>query len=356
MSAKFRSGVLFGEEANQLLRYANENDFAIPAVNVINSQTVNSVIETAKAVNSPVIVQFSNGGAVFFAGKSLSNEEQKCAIAGAVSGAMHVHQMAEAYEIPVILHTDHAAKKLLPWIDGLLDAGEAYYKANGKPLFSSHMIDLSEESLEENIETCKKYLERMSKIGMTLEIELGVTGGEEDGVDNTNVDVSKLYTQPEEVSYAYEELKKISDNFTIAASFGNVHGVYKPGNVVLTPEILKDSQAYIQKKFGTGPNPVNFVFHGGSGSEKSKIAEAIEYGAIKMNLDTDMQWAFTAGVKKYMDEKDAYLKTQIGNPEGDDKPNKKYYDPRAWQRLGEVSFVERLKEAFADLNCNNKNA
>lgn len=356
MSAKFRSGVLFGEEVSQLLRYANENNFALPAVNVISSQTVNAVIETAKAVNSPVIVQFSNGGAVFFAGKSLSNDGHKCAIAGGVSGAIHVHQMAEAYEIPVILHTDHAARKLLPWIDGLLNAGEEYYKAHGKPLYSSHMIDLSVESIEDNIETSKRYLERMAKIDMTLEIELGVTGGEEDGVDNTNMDSSKLYTQPEEVAYAYEELKKISDNFTVAAAFGNVHGVYKPGNVVLTPEILKNSQTYIQEKYGTGPNPVNFVFHGGSGSEKSKIKEAIEYGATKMNLDTDMQWAFTTGVKKYMDEKDAYLQSQIGNPEGDDKPNKKYYDPRAWQRLGELSFVERLKEAFTDLNCMNQNA
>jgi fructose-bisphosphate aldolase class II len=356
MSAKFRSGVLFGDEVSQLLRYANENDFALPAVNVISSHTVNAVIEAAKAVNSPVIVQFSNGGAVFMAGKSLSNDGQKCAIAGGVSGAMHVHQMAQAYEIPVILHTDHAAKKLLPWIDGLLDAGEEYFKVHGQPLYSSHMIDLSEESLEENIEISKKYLERMAKIGMTLEIELGVTGGEEDGVDNTGVDSSKLYTQPEEVAFAYEELKKISDNFTIAAAFGNVHGVYKPGNVVLTPEILKNSQTYIQEKFGTGPNPVNFVFHGGSGSEKSKIKEAIEYGAIKMNLDTDMQWAFTQGVKKYMDEKDAYLQSQIGNPEGDDKPNKKYYDPRGWQRMGEVAFVDRLKEAFEDLNCIGKNA
>ena len=356
MSAKFRSGVLFGDEVSQLLRYANEHDFALPAVNVISSHTVNSVLETAKAVNSPVIIQFSNGGAVFMAGKSLSNEGQRCAVAGGVSGAMHVHQMAQAYEVPVILHTDHAARKLLPWIDGLLDAGEEYYKVHGQPLYSSHMIDLSEERIEDNIETSKKYLERMAKIDMTLEIELGVTGGEEDGVDNTNVDSSKLYTQPEEVAYAYEELKKVSDNFTVAAAFGNVHGVYKPGNVVLTPEILKNSQAYIQEKFGTGPNPVNFVFHGGSGSEKSKITEAIEYGAIKMNLDTDMQWAFTYGVKKYMDEKDAYLQSQIGNPEGDDKPNKKFYDPRAWQRLGEVAFVERLKEAFVDLNCMHKNS
>jgi len=356
MSAKFRSGVLFGKEVSQLFRYANENDFALPAVNVISSHTVNAVIETAKAVNSPVIIQFSNGGAVFFAGKGLSNSGEKCAIAGGVSGAMHVHQMAEAYEVPVILHTDHCARKLLPWIDGLLDAGEEYYKVHGKPLYSSHMIDLSEEPIKDNIETSKRYLERMAKIEMTLEIELGVTGGEEDGVDNTGVDSSKLYTQPEEVAYAYEELKKVSDNFTIAAAFGNVHGVYKPGNVVLTPVILKNSQTFIREKYGTGPNPVNFVFHGGSGSEKSKIKEAIEYGAIKMNLDTDMQWAFTHGVKKYMDDKDAYLQSQIGNPEGEDKPNKKYYDPRAWQRLGEVSFVERLKEAFDDLNCKNRNA
>ena len=356
MCAKFRSGVLFGKEVSQLLRFANENDFALPAVNVISSSTVCAVIETAKAVNSPVIIQFSNGGAVFFAGKGLSNKDEKAAIVGGISGAMHAHKMAEAYEVPVILHTDHAAKKLLPWIDGLLTAGEDYYKVHKQPLFSSHMIDLSEEPLKENIEISKRYLERMAKLEMTLEIELGVTGGEEDGVDNTGVDSSKLYTQPEDVAYAYEELKKVSDNFTIAASFGNVHGVYKPGNVVLTPVILKNSQTYIQKKFGTGPNPVNFVFHGGSGSEKEKIAEAIKYGAIKMNIDTDMQWAFTKGVKDYMDQKDAYLQGQIGNPEGPDKPNKKYYDPRAWQRLGEVSFVERLKEAFADLNCMNRNA
>lgn len=356
MSAKFRSGVLFGDEVSQLFRYANENNFALPAVNVISSHTVNAVLETAKAVNSPVIIQFSNGGSVFFAGKSLSNENQRCAIAGGISGAMHVHQMADAYDIPVILHTDHCARKLLPWIDGLLDAGEKFHKEHGKPLYSSHMLDLSEEPIKENIETSKRYLERMAKIDMTLEIELGVTGGEEDGVDNSNVDSSKLYTQPEEVAYAYEELKKVSNNFTIAASFGNVHGVYKPGNVVLTPEILKNSQSYIQEKYGTGPNPVNFVFHGGSGSEKSKIKEAIEYGAIKMNLDTDMQWAFTSGVKKYMDEKDAYLQSQIGNPEGPEKPNKKFYDPRAWQRQGETSFVERLKEAFEDLNSTNRNA
>lgn len=354
MSAKFRSGVLYGNEVSDLLRHANENNFALPAVNVISSHTVNAVIETAKAVNSPVIVQFSNGGAVFFAGKGLGNDAQKAAIAGGISGAQHVRNMAEAYGVPVVLHTDHCARKLLPWLDGLLDAGEDYYKVHGQPLYSSHMIDLSAEPLADNIETCKTYLERMAKLEMTLEIELGVTGGEEDGVDNTGIDSSRLYTQPEEVAYAYEELKKISDNFTIAASFGNVHGVYKPGNVVLTPIILKNSQEYIQKKYGTGSNPVNFVFHGGSGSEKSKIAEAIEYGAIKMNIDTDMQWAFTKGVKQFMDEKNDYLQGQIGNPEGPDKPNKKFYDPRGWLRKGEESFVERLKEAFADLNCLDK--
>lgn len=356
MSAKFRSGVLHGQEVTDLLRFANEQRFALPAVNVISSHTVNAVLETASQVNSPVIIQFSNGGGVFFAGKGLGNENEKAAIAGSIAGAHHTHLLAEAYGVPVILHTDHCARKLLPWIDGLLDAGEAYFKQYGKPLYSSHMLDLSEEPLEENIATCKKYLQRMAKIGMTLEIELGVTGGEEDGVDNTGIDSSKLYTQPEDVAYAYEELKQVSDNFTIAASFGNVHGVYKPGNVKLTPEILRNSQDYIKNKFKTGPNPVNFVFHGGSGSEKEKITEAISYGAIKMNLDTDMQWAFTSAVKQYMDAKDGYLHSQIGNPEGADKPNKKFYDPRAWQRKGEEGFVLRLKEAFADLNCINRNA
>jgi fructose-bisphosphate aldolase, class II len=356
VASKFRAGVLYGEEANELLKYANENDFAMPAVNVISTSSVNAVLEAAKAVNSPVIIQFSNGGAVYFAGKGLSNADQKAAIAGGISGALHVHEMAKAYGVPVILHTDHCAKNLLPWIDGLLDAGEKFFEKNGYPLYSSHMLDLSEEPLEENIEISAKYLKRMAKMGMTLEIELGVTGGEEDGVDNTDVDSSKLYTQPEEVAYAYEELMKISPNFTVAAAFGNVHGVYKPGNVKLTPIILKNSQDYIQKKFGTGHNPVNFVFHGGSGSEKAQIAEAIKYGAIKMNLDTDMQWAFSTGVKQYMDKFDGYLKSQIGNPEGDDKPNKKYYDPRVWLRKGEEVFVARLKEAFEDLNCINRNA
>lgn len=347
-------GVISGEDVRKLFDYANRNDFAIPAVNVIGTDSVNAVLETAREVKSPVIIQFSNGGAHFFAGQGLPKEGHTGAIAGGISGALHVHNVAEYYGVPVILHTDHAARKLLPWIDALLEAGEEFYETNGKPLFSSHMLDLSEEPLKENIETCKSYLERMDKMGMTLEIELGVTGGEEDGVDNTGVESSRLYTQPEDVAYAYEELLKVSPNFTIAASFGNVHGVYKPGNVTLRPEILKNSQDYIQKKFKTGPNPVNFVFHGGSGSEKHLIAEAIKYGAIKMNIDTDMQWAFWDGVKNYYEAKKGYLQGQIGNPEGEDKPNKKYYDPRVWLRKGQETFISRLKEAFGDLNALNR--
>ena len=353
---KFRPGVLTGKEATDLLNYANENGFALPAVNTIGTNTINGVLETARDLNSPVIIQFSNGGAAFIAGKGMSNDGQQAAVAGAVSGAMHVHQMAEKYGVPVILHTDHAARKLLPWIDGMLDANEKHFEQTGSPLFSSHMIDLSEESLEENIATCKKYFERMAKMGMTLEIELGVTGGEEDGVDNTDIDNSKLYTQPEEVSYAYEELMKVSPNFTIAAAFGNVHGVYKPGNVKLTPKILQNSQDYIQEKFGTGKNPVNFVFHGGSGSTREEIREAISYGAIKMNIDTDMQWAFWDGIRNFYQAKEGYLQAQIGNPDGDDVPNKKFYDPRVWLREAEKSFVERLKVSFEDLNNVGTNA
>ena len=354
-SSKFRPGVLFGDEVTELLNYANEKDFALPAVNVIGTNSVNAALETAKAVNSPIIIQFSNGGAAFYAGKGLSNDGQKAAVLGGVSGSLHIHNVAEAYGIPVILHTDHCAKSLLPWVDGLLDASEKHYEKYGHPLYSSHMLDLSEEPLHENIEICSKYLERMHKLGMTLEIELGVTGGEEDGVDNSDVDSSRLYTQPEEVAYSYEELRKISDKFTIAAAFGNVHGVYKPGNVSLKPVILKNSQDYIQKKFGTGPNPVNFVFHGGSGSSREEIREAISYGAVKMNIDTDMQWAFWEGIKNFYESKKDYLQGQIGNPEGADKPNKKYYDPRVWLRSGEVTFVNRMKQAFEDLNCINRN-
>ncbi len=356
MSKKFRSGVLHGQEVTELLKYANEAGFAMPAVNVIGTNSVNAVLEAAHAVNSPVIVQFSNGGAQFFAGKGVTSEGQKGPIVGGISGALHVHEMAKAYDVPVILHTDHAAKKLLPWIDGLLDAGERFFKSNGQPLYSSHMLDLSEEPIHENIETCAKYLERMKKMGMTIEIELGVTGGEEDGVDNSGIDSSKLYTQPEEVSYAYETLKAVSPNFTVAAAFGNVHGVYKPGNVSLKPIILKNSQDYITKKFNTAAKPVNFVFHGGSGSSQAEIREAISYGAIKMNIDTDMQWAYWDGIRQYYKANEGYLQGQIGNPEGADKPNKKYYDPRVWLRKGEESFVARLKQAFEDLNCINRNA
>ncbi len=350
MSHNIKPGVATGREVQDIFNLAKEKGFALPAVNVIGSNTINGVLETAKALNAPVIVQFSNGGAQFNAGKGLSNEGQKAAIAGSIAGAKHVHEMAEVYGVPVILHTDHCAKKLLPWIDGLLDASEAHFKETGKPLYSSHMIDLSEEPIEENIEICKQYLERMSKMGMTLEIELGITGGEEDGVDNTDVDDSKLYTQPEEVAYAYEELSKVSDQFTVAAAFGNVHGVYKPGNVKLTPKILKNSQEYITQKYGVEHNHIDFVFHGGSGSTVEEIREAIGYGVIKMNIDTDMQWAFLSGVRDYVEENTDYLQTQIGNPDGDDVPNKKYYDPRVWLRKGEEAFVTRLKKAFEDLN------
>ncbi|WP_247234312.1 class II fructose-bisphosphate aldolase [Telluribacter sp. SYSU D00476] len=351
---RFKPGVVTGEGVSEIFRHANENNYALPAVNVVGTNSVNAVLEAARAVNSPVIIQFSNGGASFYAGKSLSNTNQQAAIAGGISGAMHVHQMAELYGVPVILHTDHCAKKLLPWIDGLLEAGERHFDQYGKPLYSSHMLDLSEESLEENIEISCKYFERMAKMGMTIEIELGVTGGEEDGVDNSDVDSSKLYTQPEEVAHAYEELLKISPNFTIAAAFGNVHGVYKPGNVKLQPIILKNSQEYIQQKFNTDALPVNFVFHGGSGSTREEIREAIEYGAIKMNIDTDIQWSTWEGLLKYYHAKEAYLQTQLGNPEGEDAPNKKYYDPRVWLRKGEENMVERLKVAFEDLNCINR--
>lgn len=348
---KVKPGAITGNDVQEIFRIAKASQFALPAVNVTGTDTVNAVLEGAKAVNSPVIIQFSNGGGHFYAGKSLANINEAAAIKGCISGAMHIHEVAPLYGVAVIIHTDHAAKKLLPWIDGLLDAGEKYYKSHGKPLFSSHMLDLSEEPLQENIETCKRYLERMSKMDMTLEIELGVTGGEEDGVDNTGIDSSRLYTQPEHVAYAYEELGKISNRFTIAASFGNVHGVYKPGNVKLEPIILHNSQEYIQKKFKTGPNPVNFVFHGGSGSEPEKIKEALSYGVVKMNIDTDTQWAFWEGVMKYYKKNEGYLQGQIGNPDGEDKPNKKFYDPRAWLRDGEKSIVERLRIAFSDLNC-----
>ena len=353
--SKFKKGVLFGNDVQDVFTDAKKNNYALPAVNVTNTSTVNSVLETSVKLNSPSIIQFSNGGCVFFAGKGLSNKNQQAAIAGGISGAKHIHQMAELYGASIILHTDHAARKLLPWIDGLLDAGEEFYSIHGKPLYSSHMIDLSDEPIEDNIKTCKEYLKRMSDIDMTLEIELGITGGEEDGVDNSDVDVSRLYTQPEEVAYAYEELIKISDKFTVAAAFGNVHGVYKPGNVVLTPKILDNSQKFIEKNYKTEKKPINFVFHGGSGSSKDEIREAISYGAIKMNIDTDLQWGFTTGIRDYFKKYNDYLLSQIGNPEGEELPNKKYYDPRKWIREGENSFIKRLEKSFEDLNNINRN-
>ena len=345
-----KPGVVTGDDVQKIFELAKEHNFALPGVNVIGTDSINAVLEAAAKVRSPVIVQFSNGGAAFVAGKGLKLEGQGSQVLGAVAGAKYVHAVAESYGVPVILHTDHAAKKLLPWIDGLLEAGEKFYAETGSPLFSSHMIDLSEESLEENIEICAKYLERMSKMDMTLEIELGCTGGEEDGVDNTDMDQSDLYTKPEDVAYAYEKLSAVSHRFTIAASFGNVHGVYKPGNVVLTPTILRDSQAYCSEKFGLGKNALTFVFHGGSGSSREEIAESISYGVVKMNIDTDTQWASWTGIKNYYLENEGYLQAQIGNPTGDDAPNKKYYDPRVWLRKAQESMVARLEQAFADLN------
>ena len=348
--SSIKPGVATGNEVQEIFKLAKSKEFALPAVNVISSSSINAVLETAKELNAPVIIQFSNGGAVFNAGKGLDNENQSAAIAGAIAGAKHVHTMSKAYGVPVILHTDHCAKKLLPWLDGLIEASEINYKDKGYPLFSSHMIDLSEESIEENMAICKKYLERMSKIGMTLEIELGITGGEEDGVDNTDVDDSKLYTQPEEVAYAYEQLIQVSDKFTVAAAFGNVHGVYKPGNVKLTPKILKNSQEFISKKYNLEHNYIDFVFHGGSGSSVEEIREGISYGVIKMNIDTDLQYAYMEGIRDYFNDKSEYLKTQIGNPDGEDVPNKKHYDPRKWVREAELTFKDRLKQAFKDLN------
>lgn len=354
-SSKFRHGILFGDEVQAVFNDASQNQFALPAVNIVGTDSINSVMETAASVNSPVIIQLSNGGGHFYAGKGLANDGERAAIQGSLSAAHHVHQLAEHYGVSVILHTDHCARNILPWVEGLVSASEKHFSEHKRPLFSSHMLDLSEEPIEQNIETCAEYLKRMAPIGMTLEIELGVTGGEEDGVDNTEIDNSKLYTQPEEVGYAFEKLREISPRFTIAASFGNVHGVYKPGNVQLTPVILKNSQEFIQSKFNTAANPVHFVFHGGSGSSAAEIKEAISYGVIKMNIDTDLQWAFWDGVHQYYQSKKDYLQGQIGNPEGADSPNKKYYDPRKWLREGEKVFCERLKQAFEELNCIERN-
>jgi fructose-bisphosphate aldolase class II len=353
---KYSSGVLFGKELEALLKDAKENGFALPAVNTIGTNSINATLETAAKVNSPVIIQFSNGGAQFIAGKGMPNDQLQGNISGAVSGALHIHNVAKYYGVPVVLHTDHAAKKWLPWVSGMIDAGEQFFKEQGRPLFSSHMLDLSEEPIEENIETSVQFFKRLAPLGMGIEIELGVTGGEEDGVDNSGIENERLYTQPKEVAYAYEELRKVGNLFTIAAAFGNVHGVYKPGNVELRPDILKNSQDYIQKQYQTEEKPVYFVFHGGSGSPQHQIREAISYGAIKMNIDTDLQWAFCDGILNFYKKNEGYLQGQLGNPEGEDKPNKKYYDPRVWLRKAEESFAKRLEVAFEDLNCINRNA
>lgn len=352
---KYSAGVLFGEELAALYQDAKDNQFALPAVNTIGTNSINATLETAAKVNSPVIIQFSNGGAQFIAGKGMPNDQLQGNIQGGISGALHIHNVAKYYGVPVVLHTDHAAKKWLPWISGLLDAGEQFFKEKNQPLFSSHMLDLSEEPIEENIATSVEYYKRMKHLGMSIEIELGVTGGEEDGVDNSDVENSKLYTQPEDVAYAFKALREVGNLFTVAAAFGNVHGVYKPGNVELRPEILNNSQRYIETQFKTGPKPVYFVFHGGSGSPQHQIREAIGYGAIKMNIDTDLQWAFWDGVLANYKKNEAYLQGQLGNPEGEEKPNKKYYDPRVWLRKGEEAFCKRLEVAFEDLNCINRN-
>jgi len=353
---KYNPGVLFGAELEALLADAKHNAFALPAVNTIGTNSINATLETAAKVNSPVIIQFSNGGAQFIAGKGMPNDQLQGNISGAISGALHIHNVAKYYGVPVVLHTDHASKKWLPWISGLIDTGEQFYKEKGKPLFSSHMLDLSEEPIEENISTSVEYYKRMTPLQMGIEIELGVTGGEEDGVDNSGVENEKLYTQPQEVAMAYTALNEVGNLFTIAAAFGNVHGVYSPGNVELRPEILHNSQQYIQQQFQTEEKPVYFVFHGGSGSPQHQIREAIGYGAIKMNIDTDLQWAFWDGIREFYQSKEGYLQAQLGNPEGETKPNKKYYDPRVWLRKAEESFSKRLEIAFEDLNCINRNA
>jgi len=355
-NGRFRAGVLFGDEVREVLDYAKEHEFALPAVNCISSSSVNASLAAGREVGSPMIIQFSNGGAQFFIGKGVKGENQLGPVLGGIAAARYVDAAAKAYGVPVILNTDHCAKKLLPWVDGMLAEGEQQFEQTGQPLYSSHMLDLSEEPIEENLEICAKYLARMARLGMTLEIELGVTGGEEDGVDNSDVDESRLYTQPAEVARAYEVLSPVSPNFTVAAAFGNVHGVYKPGNVKLRPTILRDSQEFVSKKFGLGPKPVHFVFHGGSGSSREEIREAIGYGAIKMNLDTDLQWAYWDGVREYEAANHDYLQGQIGNPKGPDAPNKKFYDPRVWLGSGEAAFTKRLIQSFEDLNCIGRNA
>lgn len=348
-----KPGVVTGDDVQKIFAYAKDNHFAIPAMNCVGSNSVNAALETAARIKTPVIIQFSNGGGSFYAGKALKTSASgtRTDVLGSIAGAKHVHTLAEEYGVPVILHTDHCAKKLLPWIDGLLEASEKHFEETGKPLYSSHMLDLSEEPIEENMAICKEYLARMDKMGMTLEIEIGITGGEEDGVDNSDADEADLYTKPEEVLYVYDQLSAVSPRFTIAAAFGNVHGVYKPGNVKLKPSILDASQKYVSEQRDLPEKSLDFVFHGGSGSTHEEIREAIGYGVIKMNIDTDTQWASWEGVFDYYNANKDYLQSQLGNPEGDDQPNKKYYDPRKWLREMEISMSARLEKAFDDLNC-----
>jgi len=345
------AGVVTGDNLLKLFEYCRENEVALPAFNCTSSSTTNAVLESAAKINSPVIVQFSNGGAAFMAGKGIKNDNQRASILGAIAGAQHTRLMAKHYGVPVVLHSDHCAKKLLPWFDGMLEADEEYFKANGEPLFSSHMLDLSEEKDEENIATCVKYFEKMSKMKMWLEMEIGITGGEEDGVDNTGVKADELYTKPEQVWSVYKALSAISPMFSIAAAFGNVHGVYKPGNVVLSPQLLAGHQSYIKEQTKSElPKPAFLVMHGGSGSTGDEIGTAVKNGVIKMNVDTDTQWAYWSGLKNFYEAKKDYLQGQVGNPDGEDKPNKKFYDPRVWVRASEESMIARAHESFKCLN------
>jgi len=353
LPASVKPGVVTGQALVDLLDHAKEKGWAIPGVNIVGTSSINACMEAAKKSGGPIMVTFSKGGGQFIAGKAADNTNDAACVAGTVAGALHVRQVAKLYGVPVILHTDHCQKAWLPWFDALLEANEDYFQKNGEPLFSSHMLDLSEESLEDNIAICKKYMERMAKINLLLEMELGITGGEEDGVDNSDVDSSRLYTQPEEVWQVYQALSSVPNaNFTVAAAFGNVHGVYAPGNVSLQPEILHNTQKYIKEKLGCeSDKPVKFVFHGGSGSSQEDIQYAIKAGVIKMNIDTDTQWAFWDGVNQYQKKNVDYLQAQIGNPEGPEKPNKKYYDPRMAMRAGEEAMADRLVKAMKDLNC-----
>ncbi|WP_343190217.1 class II fructose-bisphosphate aldolase [Buchnera aphidicola (Mollitrichosiphum nigrofasciatum)] len=349
-----KPGVISGSEARKIFNFAKKNNFAIPAINCINTDSINTVLKTAYKCNSPVIIQLSYGGAKFFSGSSLYKIEKKNnAIIGAVAAAKYVHYISKYYKIPVILHTDHCDKKLLPWVKELIHIGTKFFKKNKFPLFSSHMIDLSKEPLKENITTCVKYLKKCSRINMLLEIELGCTGGEEDGIDNTNIKQEKLYTTPKDVKYAYKKLNKISKNFTIAAAFGNVHGVYKIGNIILKPEILKKSQKYIQKKYKLKNNPLNFVFHGGSGSSKKDIQNSIKYGVVKFNIDTDLQWSTWKGILKFYKSNKLFLQSQLGNPSGKNEPNKKFYDPRIWIQSAQNTAHKNLKKYFKKLNSYN---